>query len=87
MTKKFLQALVGWVRQWNHRRATVRTLRALPDWQLRDIGLTRDQITTAVDAALGANAPRHADKHPTASRPSIRPQTVPSSSGGKAATA
>lgn len=77
MTMKYAQEWIGWVRQWNRRRATVRTLRALPDWQLRDIGLTRDQIATVVDAMLGANPP----KHPTA----IRPQALPHS-GGKAVT-
>ncbi|MDX1488118.1 MAG: DUF1127 domain-containing protein [Acidiferrobacterales bacterium] len=78
-----LQALIGWVRQWNRRRATERTLRALPDWQLRDLGLTRDEITMVVNATLGANPAR---KRTIANRPRIRPQTVPGSSAGKAAT-
>jgi uncharacterized protein YjiS (DUF1127 family) len=78
-----LQALMDWLRQWNRGRATVRTLRALPDWQLRDLGLTRDQITTVVDVSLGMN---RRGKRSIATRPRIRPQAVPSGSGGKAIT-
>ena len=78
-----LQALMDWLRQWNRRQATVRTLSALPDWQLRDIGLTRDQITTMVDASLGI---RRRGTRFVATRPRIRPQAVPGSSGGKAIT-
>mgnify|MGYP003344017642 CR=1 FL=1 len=81
MTMNSVQNWLGWVRQWNRRRATVRTLRALPDWQLRDIGLTRDQIVTVVDSMLGANT----SKHPAAIRPQIRRQALPNS-GGKALT-
>ncbi len=84
MIFKFLQLALSSMRQWNQRRATVRTLRALPDWQLRDIGLTRDQIVTAVDAALGAH---YAGKTTAAKRPQIRPQTLETPvSGGKAVT-
>lgn len=78
-----LQALMDWLRQWNRRRATVRTLSALPDWQLRDIGLTRDQITTMVDVSLGMN---RRGTRSIATRPRIRPQAVPGSSSGKAIT-
>ncbi len=80
---RFLQAWVGWVRQWNRRRATIRTLRALSDWQLEDIGLTRDQITTVVDAALGPNP---SAGRCTANRPRLRPQAVLDSAAGRPVT-
>ena len=78
-----LQALMDWLRQWNRRQATVRTLSALPDWQLRDIGLTRDQITTMVDVSLGMN---RRGTRSIATHPRIRPEAVPGSSSGKAIT-
>lgn len=87
MTITFLQALIGRVQEWNRRRATVRTLRALPDWQLRDIGLTRDQIATAVDAALGVSPLPRAGKRLTANQLRIGPDALGASgSGGKAVT-
>lgn len=46
----YLQAL----QYWRKRRATIRALNALADWQLADIGVQREAIAAAVDRALQA---------------------------------
>jgi uncharacterized protein YjiS (DUF1127 family) len=51
VTRILGQISKAWAR-WNHRRLTIRALSELSDWQLRDIGLTRDEIPQVVDAAL-----------------------------------
>jgi uncharacterized protein YjiS (DUF1127 family) len=49
----FMQAL----QHWRQRRATIRALEALADWQLADIGVQRESIPAAVDMALRAGSP------------------------------
>ena len=78
MNRKLLQQLTHHFRRWNHRRGTIRALKGLPDWQLRDIGLTRGEITAVVDAALSVNTPRAAAQRTQrragpASSPTSRP--------------
>lgn len=45
-------ALVDTLRRWRQRRATIRALNALSNWQLADIGIQREAIPAAVDIAL-----------------------------------
>ena len=40
------------LQHWRKRRATIRVLKALADWQLADIGVQREAIPAAVDRAL-----------------------------------
>ena len=54
---EFSYACVQALRYWRRRRATIRALKALADWQLADIGVTRDAIPAAVDRALRASSP------------------------------
>ncbi|NIO41097.1 MAG: DUF1127 domain-containing protein [Burkholderiales bacterium] len=44
--------------RWRQRRATVRALNALSDWQLADIGIQRQAIPAAVDLALANTGER-----------------------------
>ncbi|MFQ5938048.1 MAG: DUF1127 domain-containing protein [Acidiferrobacterales bacterium] len=77
MTANSLEQLFSRVQQWNRRRATIRTLRSLSDWQLKDIGLTRGQIPAAVDAALNGTTRAH-----TASVPAANDRIGVASGGG-----
>lgn len=43
--------LLAGIRAWNTRRQTMLALEGLPDDMLRDIGLTRTEITAVADAA------------------------------------
>lgn len=54
MITDFLEQLLARFKRWNHRRATIHALHGLSDWQLRDIGLTRDEIPAVVEAAFEA---------------------------------
>ena len=45
------------LQHWRKRRATIRVLKALADWQLADIGLQREAIPAAVDRALRTESP------------------------------
>jgi uncharacterized protein YjiS (DUF1127 family) len=54
---EFGYACMQALQYWRKRRATIRTLKALADWQLADIGLQRETIPAAVDKALRAGSP------------------------------
>lgn len=58
---EFGYACMQALQHWRKRRATIRALKALADWQLADIGVQRDAIPEAVDRALriGSTAPRN----------------------------
>ena len=56
---EFAGACMRALQHWRRRRATIRVLRALADWQLADIGVQREAIPAAVDRALRAGSPNH----------------------------
>jgi uncharacterized protein YjiS (DUF1127 family) len=85
MTIDFLRQLSARFKRWNHRRATIRALSGLSEWQLRDIGLTRGEIPAIVEAAFAAKQQAHALGRPPASRARLRPQAP--ASGGRAVAA
>lgn len=85
MTIGFLQQLFARFRRWNHRRATIQALSGLPEWQLRDIGLTRGEIPAIVEAAFAAKDQAPALDTPPATRARLRPQAP--ASGGPAVAA
>ncbi len=85
MTTGFLEQLLARFARWNHRRATVHALRELSDWQLRDIGLTRGEIPTVVEAAFAAKHVAHPTGAPPPSRTRVRPQAP--ANGGPAVAA
>ncbi|GMQ89998.1 MAG: hypothetical protein BMS9Abin10_0338 [Gammaproteobacteria bacterium] len=43
------------LRLWHRRQTTIRQLRCLCDWQLKDIGVVRGEIPAFVDALLAEN--------------------------------
>ncbi len=43
---------VGWMSRWRQRRVAVRELQGLNDHQLKDIGLDRSQIVSAVEKII-----------------------------------
>lgn len=47
-----LTSLRETLQRWARRRASIRALENLPDWQLRDIGIPRGQITKVVDTII-----------------------------------
>ena len=85
MITDFLEQLLARLARWNHRRATIHALRGLPDWQLRDIGLTRGEIPAVVEAAFAAKRPAHPSDASPAIRARAHPQTP--ASGGPAVAA
>ncbi len=54
MTTKFIDRLLAGLRRWNRGRATVRALNGLNDWQLKDIGISRGEISGFVETWLRA---------------------------------
>ncbi|MDH3473028.1 MAG: DUF1127 domain-containing protein [Rhodospirillales bacterium] len=56
MNRTLLPRLLGALRRWHHRRLAIRTLWALDDRLLRDIGLDRNGICSVVDGRLMAAA-------------------------------
>ncbi|NIO41460.1 MAG: DUF1127 domain-containing protein [Burkholderiales bacterium] len=52
----FQQFLTAFAR-WNRRRITIRELTALPDWVLKDIGVTRGEIPRIVDETMDVVSP------------------------------
>lgn len=54
---QFVYTCMQAFRHWRERRATIRALTALADWQLADIGVQREAIPAAVDRALRAGSP------------------------------
>lgn len=44
-------------KRWRQRRASIRALQVLSDWQLKDIGVPRGDIPAVVDRDLGAPSP------------------------------
>ena len=68
---QLVRKLFAALRRWHRRRTAIRELRALPDWQLRDIGVSRRGISAFVDKSLTSITKRPA--HATAWRP--RPVT------------
>jgi uncharacterized protein YjiS (DUF1127 family) len=54
MTTEFIDRLLAGLRRWNRRRATVRALNGLSDWQLKDLGISRGEIGEVVEAWLRA---------------------------------
>lgn len=85
MMTGFWEQLLARFGRWNHRRATIHALRELSDWQLRDIGLTRGEIPTVVEAAFAAKHPAHPSDAPAATRTRVRPQAP--AKGGPAVAA
>lgn len=51
----FISKAIERVRQTHTRRTTIKDLSALTDWQLKDIGITRGQISMVVDDLLESN--------------------------------
>ena len=85
MTTNFLQQLLGRFKGWNHKRATVRALHGLSDWQLRDIGLTRGEIPGVVEAAFETTKYASPPQTQPATRIRVHPQAP--ASGGRAIAA
>ncbi len=58
---QFVYTCMHALQHWRKRRATIRALTALADWQLADIGVERGAIPAAVDRALraGSSIPRN----------------------------
>lgn len=54
---QFVYTCAQALHHWRQRRATIRALKALADWQLADIGVPRETIPAAVDRALQAGSP------------------------------
>ncbi|MFQ5757460.1 MAG: DUF1127 domain-containing protein [Acidiferrobacterales bacterium] len=54
MRTEFIDRLLAGLRRWNRRRATVRALNGLSDWQLKDLGISRGEISEVVEARLRA---------------------------------
>ncbi len=63
------------LRRWHRRRTAIPELRALPDWQLRDIGVSRRDISALVDKSLTSVTKRPA--HATAWRPRLVTRQTP----------
>ena len=61
--------LIAVLRRAHRRHASIRALERLPDWQLKDIGVSRSEIRTVVDQQLKAGQP--SATRATASRSSI----------------
>lgn len=61
--------LMAALRRSHQRRVAIRALEQLSDWQLKDIGVSRDDIRTIVDQQLKAD--RSLPTRTTAPRPSI----------------
>ena len=78
MNRTFLHGLLGAVRRWHDRRRAIRSLSALDDRLLRDIGIDRNQVIRVVDGRLNGAA-SEADgqgqtPHPADSQtPQVRP--------------
>lgn len=47
--KQAVHGAAGWISHWRQRRAAIRELQGLNDHYLKDIGLERSEITSAVD--------------------------------------
>jgi uncharacterized protein YjiS (DUF1127 family) len=54
---RFAYSCMQALQHWRQRRATIRALKGLADWQLADIGVQRETIPAAVDRALRAGSP------------------------------
>ncbi|MDX1489426.1 MAG: DUF1127 domain-containing protein [Acidiferrobacterales bacterium] len=54
----WVHSLVNALERWRQRRATIRVLNGLSDWQLADIGIRREGIPAAVDLALAGTRGR-----------------------------
>lgn len=54
MTTEFIDRLLAGLQRWNRRRATVRALNGLSNWQLKDLGISRGEISEVVEARLRA---------------------------------
>ena len=54
MTTEFIDRLLAGLRRWNRRRVTVRALNGLANWQLKDLGISRGEISGVVEALLRA---------------------------------
>jgi uncharacterized protein YjiS (DUF1127 family) len=58
-----LLALYAAFQKWRHHKKTVRALAELDEWQLRDIGLTRDQTHYHALAELGDAQSQHVNNN------------------------
>ena len=53
------------VKRWRCRNRAIRELRAMAQWRLADLGISREQIPAFVDALLDRNIQRGAQIAPT----------------------
>ncbi len=64
-TRSLAHQALDSIRRWRHRNRAIRELRAMDRWRLADLGLSRDQIPTFVDAMLERQAHPEARIAPT----------------------
>jgi uncharacterized protein YjiS (DUF1127 family) len=73
---RWAHSLLDTAGRWRQRRATIRVLNALSDWQLADIGIHREEIPAAVDRALVENASSVATRPPSVNLNKARQQQL-----------
>ena len=66
---RWAHSLIEALERRRQRRATIRVLDALSDWQLADIGIRREAIPAAVDLALANSARRASHSKAPAAAP------------------